>query len=501
MGGYERSGAGARNGSDSSRLEYSIAGVLSSMRMTLLRLLLVGLLLFSLVLACDRSTDEELGVVQPDGLQGAVVFVLDTVRPDHLSLSQSVRSTSPNLKSLAREGVSFEQVVSYAPWTLPSMIATLSGGSIRRGFERRMTHSVVESIRDAGYSTAAITEGGFVAKRFGLDLGFDSFEEEQGPVQLLSPGQARNPNPSGGIENTFRKAKAWISEHRDERFFLMIHTYEPHTPYTRTHFAQGLDRGSLDEIFRIEDLRRVRSGELPVGETERAYLAALYDGGIRVSDGYIEKFLSHLAELGLRDQTLIVVTSDHGEEFGEHYATRAGDHGHALYDDQLLVPLIFHNPLESYPVDRVGVQVRTMDIFPTIAELLEAPHESDRGGISLVPLLRGESDEGRIAYGGMVDSGPERQFIRYLGYKYIEVVGPDRKMPPLSPAPPPVQLFDLSADPRERTNLAGERPELVGDFHDMLRSLSMEGQAEAFDLPNDLDEKARARLRSLGYLD
>jgi len=381
------------------------------------------------------------------------------------------------------------------------MIATLSGGSIRRGFERRMTHSVVESIRDAGYSTAAITEGGFVTKRFGLDLGFDSFEEEQGPVQLLSPGQARNPNPSGGIENTFRKAKAWISEHRDERFFLMIHTYEPHTPYTRTHFAQGLDRGSLDEIFRIEDLRRVRSGELPVGETERAYLAALYDGGIRISDGYIEKFLSHLAELGLRDQTLIVVTSDHGEEFGEHYATRAGDHGHALYDDQLLVPLIFHNPLESYPVDRVGVQVRTMDIFPTIAELLEAPHESDRGGISLVPLLRGESDEGRIAYGGMVDSGPERQFIRYHGYKYIEVVGPDRKMPPLSPAPPPVQLFDLSADPRERTNLAGERPELVGDFHDMLRSLSMEGQAEAFDLPNDLDEKARARLRSLGYLD
>ena len=73
--------------------------------------------------------------------------------------------------------------------------------------------------------------------------------------------------------------------------------------------------------------------------------------------------------------------------------------------------------------------------------------------------------------------------------------------PPSHPAPPPVQLFDLGADPRERINLAGERPELVGNFHDMLRSLSVEGRAEPFDLPENLDEKARARLRSLGYLD
>jgi choline-sulfatase len=237
-----------------------------------------------------------------------------------------------------------------------------------------------------------------------------------------------------------------------------------------------------------------------MGEVERVYLSALYDGGVIESDRWVKYFLESLGEIGLRDRTLIVVTSDHGEDLGEHYANRAGDHGHALHDDQVMVPLILHNPVERYAVRQVRAQVRTMDIFPTIAEILRVPHESDRGGESFLPLLRDEVSEGRIAYGGMVDAGPRRQFVRYLGHKYIEVVGPAKKGRDLVPPPPEVQLFDLTVDPGEKNNLADESPELVRRFHAMLGSLVNEGQAEPFELPRELDEQTRARLRSLGYL-
>ncbi len=462
-----------------------------------LPIILAGLL--AITVACDSSPDPRLAPATE--LQGAVVFMLDTVRHDHLSSMGHVRPTSPILGELADEGVAFEQVVSYAPWTLPSMVSMLSGTAFELAFGRGMEHSIVESIRDAGYATAAITEGGFVTKRFGLDRGFETFVEEKGPVQLLTPGQVRDSNFPGGIESTFRQAKQWITEHQDERFFLFVHTYEPHTPYTRTQFVQDLDRGNLNELFQIEDLSRVRRGDLTIRGVERKYLSALYDGGIRESDRHVGTFLAHLENVGLRDRTLIVVTSDHGEELGDHFPSHAGDHGHALYDDQLLVPLILHNPIEDYPVRRVVPQVRTMDIFPTIADLLGVPVRTGLGGVNLLELMRGEDTDARIAYGGIVDAGPERRFVRYLGYKYIEVTAPQNpRMPPLARQPPRIQLFDLSSDPGEQHNLAGERTDLVERFHGMLQETLRGGQAAGFELPDDVDEETKERLRSLGYL-
>lgn len=463
--------------------------------------------LFLLVVAATAScrapgTQGEATEAADRELQGAVLIVLDTVRADHLSAYGHATRTSPVLDRLADRGVLFEQVVSFAPWTLPSLATILSGRPTGAVYvDGRLRESIVARIGAAGYRTAAFTEGGYFSRRFGFDLGFESYVEEEGAVQLLPPGQPRDPNPLGGIHRTFRTAREWIATHRDEPFFLVIHTYEPHTPYNRHAFTEGLDRGSIGDAFRIDMLPALKSGRVRLDDGELEYLAALYDGGIYESDRYIGEFLELLASLGLADRTLVVVTSDHGEELGEHYRTHAADHGHALFDDQLLVPLVLCNPIESYPVKRVSVQVRTMDILPTIAELLGVAPGEGLEGASLVPMMRGEERNGRIAVGGETKAGPRRAFLRHMGYKLITVTGRAEETRPLPVQPPRYQLYDLRTDPGERVNLADAYPELTQQFLGTFRQLTAGAVDPALSPdPERLDAELLERLRSLGYV-
>jgi hypothetical protein len=433
-------------------------------------------------------------------IQGAVLIVLDTVRADHVSVYGHRRATSPALDRLAGDGVLFEQVVSFAPWTLPSAAAILSGKRAEAAYIRgRLRESVVERIRSAEFRTAAITEGGFFSSTFGFDLGFDEYQEEEGAVQLKPRGVQRDPTPAGGIETTFRNARRWVAAHRDERFLLMIQTYEPHTPYVRHAFTRGLDRGSIGDVLRINMLPALRTGRVRLNDSELDYIGALYDGGILESDRHVGSFLKFLESQGLRERLLVVVTSDHGEELGEHDRARAADHGHALFDDQLLVPLILHNPLEPYPRKRISTQVRTMDILPTIADILGVDPGQGLDGASLVPLMRGEESAERPAVGGSTKAGPPRAFLRYRGYKFVAVLDPRQGDDPLPADPPRFQLYDLRADPGEQINLAGERPELMGRFLEMFGACSA-GTGTTTGLPDEMSGELRERLRSLGYL-
>lgn len=456
-------------------------------------LLAVGLL------GCGPQTGE-------DGpLQGAVFVLFDTLRADHLSTADYARPTSPSLEALASRGVVFEQTISYSPWTLPSMLAILSGDwSDRPGVfaQGRLGRSRVQAFREAGIATGAFTEGAFVSRDFGFDLGFADYEEEEGAVQRLLPGELRDPNYKGSIERTFARARSWLAAHAHERFFLFVHTYEPHTPYRRRTFTDGLDPGSVGEVFETEELPLLRSGALHFDDRDLLYLTALYDGGVRESDRQLGELLELLEELGISGRTLVVVSSDHGEELGEHYPRAVGDHGHSLHDELLRVPLVIANPTERYPVARISAQVRTIDILPTIAELMGVADADGAGragaGRSLVPLLRGEERDDRIAFGGATRTLPARSFVRSGGYKYIES-RLDSPPDPELPAPPPRQLYDLRADPGERTNLVDAQPELADRLREQLREheAGREQQIPALDaIPPALQE----RLRSLGYL-
>ena len=437
------------------------------------------------------------------GLQGVVLILLDTVRADHLSCYGYDRKTSPNMDALAEQGVQFKQVVAPSPWTLPSVGAMLTAEYPERGFAQsgELSWSLVEHFRRAGISTAGITEGGYVSRAFGMDRGFAHYVEEKGPVQLLKPGEKPDPNARVDIENTFALARRWLVEHRNERFFLFIHTYEPHTPYTRRDFARAMDAGAVGPVFTIEFLRPLQTGEIVLSGAEVEYVKALYDGGILHADRHVGAFVSFLEAVGLKDRTLVVVTSDHGEELNDHYPGNTGDHGHSLRDPLLLVPLILYHPSQRYPVSEVVAQVRLIDVMPTIAELLGVPIDRPIDGKSLIPLMTGAETENRLALTAHSKKGPPRIGIRHGGFKYVISTGNDVSYPKLKPAPPSRQLYDLTADPLEKTNLAAVKPELAAVMSKALEdAYASFAKPVEFTTPDVADQALLERLKSLGYV-
>ncbi len=439
---------------------------------------------------------------EPSKLQGVVVILLDTVRADHLSGAGYARETTPNIDALAEQGVRFGNVVSNSPWTLPSAAGLVTGQYTQRLRSHRLSQSLIEEFQQADVTTAAFTEGGFVSRMYGFDRGFDHYEEEEGAIQLLQPGQPRNENPTGGIENTFARASQWLKEHKDERFLLFIHTYEPHTPYTDHTFTEGMDAGRVGDVLTVDFVWRIQQGEIELTDSELEYIKALYDGGIYKSDQHVGQLVSLLEELGLRDRTLVAVTSDHGEELADQYPAETGGHGHSLRDPLLLVPLVIHDPTREFAVRDVSAQVRLLDVIPTVAELFGVPRRRVTDGLSLVPLMDGESKEDRVALSGNTKRGPPRFSVRSMGFKYIFSNGLDGAEIPLLPKPAKHQLYDLTADPDEKHNLADTKPELLSTMQQLLDTrMSGLARGDVVDISDDADPAMLQRLRSLGYIE
>ena len=440
--------------------------------------------------------------------KNAVLIVLDTLRADRLSAYGNPRPTSPVLDAMAQDGALFETVVSNAPWTLPAMVGLMTGEyPTARTYDAGLRRSLALQLQEAGYATIAFTEGAFVSKRYGFDLGFEAFREHEGSVPFLLDAQVEDAeaDPDRGIEKTFGWAKAWLAEHgRERRFFLLVHTYEPHVPYRRRTFAEGMPRGRLGPTFEAASAITAKRSEQLADEVELAYIRALYDGGVAACDRSVGELLAELERLGIAQETLVVVTSDHGEDLGDRLPLRPGNHGHALYDEQLRVPLILRDPTREFAVHRVSAQVRLVDVMPTIFDLLGLPASPDRNGRSLVPLLSGEPSEPRLAWSeiphhALIDPGVSWA-VRTASHKLI-----------LTPAPAGgsgearLELYDLVADARERANVAASDPGRRSELMQQLRSLALElhasGAAVYREVSDQPDPKLHERLRSLGYVE
>jgi arylsulfatase A-like enzyme len=248
-------------------------------------------------------------------------------------------------------------------------------------------------------------------------------------------------------------------------------------------------------------ITRLRSGEITLDADEIAYTKALYDGDILNADRHVGALLASLRAAGLADRTLVVVTSDHGEELADHYPANTGTHGHSLRDPLVMVPLIVADPRRRYPLQEVSTQVRLIDVLPTVADLLGVPVEPPVEGRSLVPLMEGVETDDRVAVMGNTRRGPPRVGVRAMGFKYVVTTGPDATTPPLSPAPPERQLYDLTADRAERHNLAAERPELAAELQRLLDGVPERQPGSEDTVIEDGDAALRDRLRSLGYID
>lgn len=320
-------------------------------------------------------------------LNGAnlILISIDTLRPDHLSAYGYHRETSPNMDALAHNGVRFDSAISASHWTAPSHATMLTGlhpeehGVIGPGAPARLgaeATTLAERLSEQGYQTGAFTGSHFVTSLLGMDQGFDRWWEQ-----------------TGDCEPAVNVAQSWLKEQK-EPFFLFFHTYQTHGPYDppAPYDSQYVDYGLTPE--RGERLRSALHLGAPTAE-ELSDLIGLYDGDIRASDDCIAKLMKTLEDEGVDSNTLVVLTSDHGEAFLEHGSF---GHGH-LYPELLAVPLIISHPLIPAVAERsVSSTTGAVDLVPTIIDILGLPFDETLKGRSLVDHMTGTPSASGFAY-------------------------------------------------------------------------------------------------------
>jgi arylsulfatase A-like enzyme len=331
-----------------------------------------------------------------------------------------------------------------------------------------------------GYRTSALTGGAQLAYRFGFSRGFETHR----------------------IERWVRRVERVVEElerNRNRRSFLFLHTYEIHDPYQHSELATGLDRGRLGESFERATLESYGKN---LTATEREYVTALYDSGIRYVDGQLESLFTQLEAGGLLDNTLVVVTSDHGEELWDH---GGWGHGHAMFDHQIHVPLLLHLPsklraerhLQATEGGVVDQQVRLVDLYPTLLDLLGVPLQHRIQGRSVVPMLAGRRMPPADAFSESTYWGPlEVKSLRAERYKLMTATPKNAT----SDLPGWTALFDLQADPAELRDIAAEEDERRQQMKTLLDLLTADGDDAEPTIPSDLDPELEEQLRALGYL-
>jgi arylsulfatase A-like enzyme len=412
-------------------------------------------LLVALAVGCERRT-RPLNVV---------IIGVDTLRPDHLGCYGYDRETSPEIDKLAARGTLFENVVSQSPWTLPSFATIFTslyplqhGASALNTKLRTDQSTLAMMLLKKGYSTAGIINAPFLRPDFKLDRGFEYYDYKAPFAGRIADG-------------TTSDALAWIDDHIDEPFFIFVHYFDPHLPYGPpppydTKFYPDY-AGDLPAPFDINLFPRARATNFEtmksVSQDDWDYIRALYDGEILFTDREVGRFLTGLDERDLTDNTLVIFLSDHGEEFFEHGGF---EHGHALYNEVIKVPLIVSLPGQIPENARLTEHARLIDIAPTVLDFLRIEQGQHMEGVSLKPLITGDGEiraaEGAllppgIGYSESMLYGAERKAILAFPWKYTYEIMSGRHT-----------LMDLGADPDEMEDVAGANPDALRPVEELL---------------------------------
>ena len=316
----------------------------------------LGLAALSTLQACDSPTTVSVPNI-PD--YNVVLISIDTLRADHLGAYGYDKDTSPNIDALAEDSVLFKQSIAHGPSTLishasifTSQIPAHHGASVTANTPVAKGLPVMaELLQEAGLSTASFNDGGQLSAVYGLGRGFDLYDSDTMGIRRFS--------------DRITPAIEWIDTEAEKNFFLFLHSYETHTPFVpREEYLKMFDgeyAGSLPEILEDKLLRKISRGEVQTNERDFEYIVNSYNAEIRSADDAVGQFVEYLKATGLYDNTLIVLTSDHGEEFGERGSV--GRHGHTLHDELLHVPLIIKLPGSRLAGSQVDEQVRGIDIL------------------------------------------------------------------------------------------------------------------------------------------
>jgi arylsulfatase len=428
-----------------------------------------------------------------------LVILLDTTRADHLSCYGYSRETTPVIDELARRGARFDQLYSQSSLTPVSAGTLLSGAYPYRHGVRSLfvvgqqalasdVASLPELLQRSGRRTAAFVSAKPMGAQYGLARGFESYHDDLSPTLERFHIEKPTDAPQRPADDTVDLALEWLAQHEGEPFALFVHLFDAHDPSfvpPREWLERHVSFPLPPDLERSGPERRIPALDVADNRVD------LYDAELRFMDEQIARLLEALRSRGTLANTLVVVTADHGEAFGEHDFWTHG----VLYQEQLHVPLVLCGPgvSEGTVVSERG---RTVDLLPTLAELLDLPAPREKlDGTSLVPLLGGAApDEPREVYAEVRHAAedrlardPEMYTLRVKDWKYIHRPSTGRH-----------ELYDLANDPRELHNLIEAEPAKAKAFAYRLGQLGAIGGA----LPSleGLSEDQLAELRRLGYL-
>lgn len=390
-----------------------------------------------------------------------LVVTFDTTRADHIGCYGNHGIRTPTMDQLAREGWLFANAATPVPATLPGHSSLMTGlypfnhGARANGSFQLEPRNVTlaEILSDHGFRTGAAISAYVLDSTYGLDQGFEVYHDD------LTRGIKHSPNMfrERPAELTNEPVFAWLREHADEQFFFWVHYFDPHAVYL------------APEPFRSE------------------YAQNPYNGEIAYTDAQLGKLLGLLSELGVRDKTLVVVTSDHGEGLGEH-----GEMTHSLliYDPTMHVPMIIHAGGALGGGKVIDRQVNLVDVMPTILDLLGIDMPSELDGLS---LLQPGPEGPRACYIETLSSKTLHGWAPLLGvrrddYKFI-----------LAPRP---EVYDLRKDPKELVNLYYSHPDVAVDLHELLKEFVGDDPLLAADVTQNLemDDESIRKLAALGYV-
>jgi arylsulfatase A-like enzyme/Tfp pilus assembly protein PilF len=397
------------------------------------------------------------------GSMNLLIVTIDTMRADRIGAFGYEEARTPHLDDLARRGIMFADCYSPVPLTLPAHCSLFTG---RYPLGHRVRDNgtfilsdaettLAELMKNNGYDTYAVVASFVLLAKFGLNQGFSVYDDSLDANELL-----RNFYTEIKADLVYRKFSQWLKNRREQKFFAWVHFYDPHAPYTPP------------DAYRKGDS-----------------LSDLYDGEVAFTDVFVGKIMADLEERDLLENTLVVISGDHGEALGEHQ-----EYGHSVfcYEENLRVPLIFCNPRLFPEGSVVEDRVCLIDIMPSLLALLGMDSPPAVQGNSFAKMLAGKKERGDRPY--YIESMYGKETLGWAPlagiidgpYKYISLPEPE--------------LYDLEKDSREMSNLFSIKKDIARNLDEKLKNIMLEYSASRGNVRRKLTSEDRRRLESLGYI-
>jgi arylsulfatase A-like enzyme len=454
-----------------------------------------------------------------------LIYTMDTVRADHTGLNGYARKTTPFLDQLAASAVVFKDCQAQATWTKASIASLMTSlysftHAIRNDADTvpNGANTLAGQLRAAGYVTSSIVANPFVGRATGLDRGFDYMLEY--PVVLREV----NPKADGGTDSVAlnKVVFPWLDLHHNEPFFLYAHSMDPHAPYDPpapfdAAFANPRDDALFDREYKSFLTHHEYNGGAVISPKicQRAGIEPTlfmhqamdrYDGEILHNDRSFKLLVDKLRRLGVLDHTLIIVLSDHGEEFWDHGWTA---HGQSVYQELTHTMLMMWNPKLLGGPKRISEPVQLIDVMPTVLDLLHLKTPDMVEGQSLAPLINGRPFKRRgLVVSSRFAAAHPQGLVPENATDSFAIINSRWKFIYRNKAAKAgikrVELYDRQTDREEKHDLAGSNPEKVESMMAALRQwIDAQNKirvAIGHTGKSTLDERTLERLRSLGYL-